>query len=81
MLPEVAADFFGLFQRLLRNSTPITKRLFFSSPYLEGILHTWALGIGQEHREALKTHQGFFAELLKTLREDLKQAGSIETME
>jgi len=73
-LPDISADFFGLCQRLIRSSsqTQITKQLFFSSPYLEQIVNMWILGIGLEHREALKTHQGFFSDLVKLLQSDLK---------
>lgn len=36
-MPDICADFFGLCQRLIRPSsqTPMTKKLFFSSPFLE----------------------------------------------
>jgi hypothetical protein len=79
--PDISADFFGLCQRLIRPSsqTQITKQLFFSSPYLEQILNMWIIGIGLDHRDALKTHQGFFSDLVKLLQTDLKQAGNIET--
>lgn len=39
----------------------------------------WILGIGLEQREALKTHQGFFGDLVKLIKSELKQAGNIET--
>jgi hypothetical protein len=39
----------------------------------------WILGIGLEHRDALKTHQGFFSDLVKLLQSELRQAGGIDT--
>lgn len=79
--PDISSDFFGLCLRLLRHSsmTQITKQLFFSSPYLEQIINMWILGIGLEQKDALSTHIGFFRELVKLLKSELKQAGSIDT--
>jgi hypothetical protein len=81
-LPDVSADFFGICMRMLRNKdSPVTKKIFFECPNLEAILQCWFLGLGLEHPEAIKTHQSFFNELLKTLRSDLKQAGPIDTIQ
>ena len=46
--PEVAYDYFGMCTRVLKAN----KMMFFSSPYLEDLLNTWAIGIGIEHPEA-----------------------------
>jgi hypothetical protein len=62
--PEVAYDYFGMCARLLKTN----KVLFFSSPYLEGLLNTWGLGIGTEHPEASQTHEIFISHLLSTVR-------------
>lgn len=34
-------------------------------------MNMWVLGLGIDQIEALKTHQGFFCDLLKMLRSDL----------
>jgi len=62
--PEVCFDFFGFCCRLLRSEHPSGRRIFFSSPQLEGILAMWIKGIGVEHRDAIKTHTEFIHHLL-----------------
>ena len=62
--------------RLLKTN----KKILFSSPYLiDGIMKTWQLGIGIEHREAIKTHSGFFLNLLPVLKEDILLLASSAT--
>ena len=72
--PEVAFDFFGLCTRLIKYN----KKIFFSSPYLEGLLNTWVIGIGTEHPDAVKTHKAFFTGLISTLSEDLSQVVQLD---
>lgn len=75
--PDVCLDFFGLCLRVLKHN----KKIFFSAPNIDGILNMWALGVGIEHPEAIRTHKHFFLQLLEKIKDDLKQAGSIDTPE
>ena len=72
--PEVAFDYFGMCARLLKTN----KALFFSCPYLEALLNTWALGIGIEHPEAAQTHESFVSNLLNIVRADLSEVADLE---
>jgi hypothetical protein len=44
-------------------------------------MQAWVVGLGMEHKEALKMHQSFFENLVRLIKADLKQAGSIDTVE
>lgn len=72
--PEVSFDYFGMCGRLLKTN----KVLFFSTPYLEALLNTWANGIGLEHPEASQTHESFISSLLSIVRTDLTQVADLE---
>jgi hypothetical protein len=72
--PEVSFDYFGMCGRLLKTN----KVLFFSTPYLEALLNTWANGIGLEHPEASQTHESFISSLLSIVRTDLSQVADLE---
>lgn len=79
--PEVVYDFFGFCCRLLRSEHPAGRRIFFSSPQLEGILAMWIRGIGVDHRDAIKMHTEFIQHLLMGIRSRISQGGPIETMQ
>jgi hypothetical protein len=68
--PDLAFDFFGMCTRYLR----MAKKILFSSSELETLLDLWKRGIGVEHKEAAKTHSGFFQELIITLSKDVKDS-------
>ena len=74
--PEVAFDFFGLCIRAMKTN----KRVFFSCPYIENLLNTWYIGIGNEHRDAIKTHTGFITTLFSILKADLTQISHIDNL-
>ena len=54
------------------------KALLFESPYLLPIMNTWAAGIGIEHKDAVKTHTGFFCKLMAMVVVDMETIGTID---
>jgi hypothetical protein len=54
------------------------KNIIFSTQYLESILKIWTLGIGIEHRDAVKTHTGFFLNLISNLKNNLSTITNLD---
>ena len=41
-------------------------------------MNTWAAGIGIEHKDAVKTHTGFFCKLMAMVVVDMETIGTID---